>query len=134
MQRYLAEFAPIQVGLTCRQPADQVAGEELGAQVPQELTDLVHQRPTDRIFTCHFLDNQAPGILAGLQGFRQQVLQIEYLDPALLHTRHKLVVLPLGTLQPQHSIEEQIVMVRRCEPLQAQFRPVHNHLAQFTNL
>ena len=75
-----------------------------------------------------------PRLLAGAQGLGQQVPQEVHLDAALAHLRHELVVLVLGALDPEHVVEQQVVVVRRREPLQAQLRPVHHHLAQRAHL
>ena len=48
--------------------------------------------------------------------------------------RDELVVLVLGPLDPQHVVEQQLVVVRRREPLQAEVRTVDHHLAQLAHL
>ena len=43
---------------------------------------------------------------------------------------HELVVLVLRPLDPEHVVEEQVVMVRRRQPLEAELRAVDHHLAE----
>ena len=64
----------------------------------------------------------------------KQVLDVEDLDPALAHARHELVVLPLRALHPQHVVEQQLVVVVRGEPLQAELGPVDDDLPQLADL
>ena len=61
MQRNLAEFSPVQVGLAGRQAADQVGCQRFGRQAPQEIPDLLHQRPADVEVVNYRLDDPAAG-------------------------------------------------------------------------
>ena len=45
----------------------------------------------------------------------------------------KLVVLPLGALDPQDVVEQQVVVVGRGQALEAEIRPVHDHLAELAD-
>ena len=54
--------------------------------------------------------------------------------PALAHPRDELVVLVLRPLDPQHVVEQQVVVVGRGQPLEAELRPVDHHLAQLADL
>jgi hypothetical protein len=47
---------------------------------------------------------------------------------------HELVVLVLGALDPQHVVEQQLVVVGGGQPLEAELGPMDHHLAQPTNL
>ena len=58
---------------------------------------------------------RSPGVIARGQCLAKQVLDVEDLDAALAHTGHELVVLPLGALDPEHVVEEQLVVVGRRE-------------------
>ena len=68
------------------------------------------------------------------QRLGQEVDQEEDLDAPLPHPRHEHVVLVLGTLDPEHVVEQQAVVVRGCEPLQAQLGAVDHHLAEPAHL
>ena len=59
------------------------------------------------------LDEPAADVLAGGERLGQQVLDVEHLDAALAHPGDELVVLPLGALDPQDVVEEELVVVGR---------------------
>ena len=80
------------------------------------------------------LDQPPPALVAGRQRLGQQVAQVEHLDAPLAHAGHELVVLVLGALHPEHVVEQQVVVVRRGQPLEAEFRAVHHHLAELAHL
>ena len=71
--------------------------------------------------------------VAGSQRLAQQVQEEEHLHPAFAHGRDELVVLPLGAFHPQHVVEQQVVVIRRGQPLEAELRPMHDHLAQLAD-
>ena len=52
-------------------------------------------------------------LVAGRERLGEQVLEQEDLDAALAHPGDELVVLVLGALDPQHVVEEQVVVVGR---------------------
>ena len=108
-------------------------GQQVRLHSPQELAHLVHQRPADGVLGGHPLDHLAPRFVAGGQRLAQQILEEEHLHTAPAHGRDKLVVLPLSALDPQHIVEQQVVVIRRGQPLEAELRPVHNHLAQLAD-
>ena len=56
-------------------------------------------------------------LVAGRERLGQQVLQQEDLDAALAHPGDELVVLVLRPLDPEHVVEQQLVVVRRGQPL-----------------
>ena len=58
---------------------------------------------------------------------------VVHLDAPVTHGFHKLVVLPLGALHPQHIIKQQIVVVAGGQALQAEIRPVNDDLAQLAD-
>ena len=45
----------------------------------------------------------------------------------------KLVVLPLGALDPQDIVEQQVVVVGRGQAFEAEIRPVNDHLAELAD-
>jgi hypothetical protein len=46
----------------------------------------------------------------------------------------KRIVFHDGPVNPEHIIEQEIIMVRRCQPPQTEIRAVHHDLAKFSNL
>ena len=64
----------------------------------------------------------------------QQVLDVQHLDAALAHPRDELVVLPLRALDPQDVVEQQLVVVARRQPLEAEVRPMDDDLAELADL
>ena len=58
----------------------------------------------------------------------------EHLDAARPHLGDELVVLVLRPLDPQDVVEQQVVVVRRRQPLEAQVRAVDHDLAQLADL
>ena len=110
----VAETAPRSspASATVRPPIRWVArsvGREPGEQRPH----LVDERPAHRVLGGHELDQPQPRLVAGRQRLGQQVRQQEHLDAAGAHLGDELVVLLLGPLDPQHVVEEQLVVVRR---------------------
>ena len=93
-----------------------------GVIPPAARADLVDQRQADGVLRRDQLDQPPAALVAGGQRLGEQVLQQEDLDPALAHPGHELVVLVLRPLDPQHVVEQQLVVVGRREPLQAQLR------------
>ncbi len=100
----------------------------------QSRADLVHQREADGVLRRDELDQPLPRLVAGGERLGEQVLQQEDLDAALAHPGDELVVLVLRALDPQHVVEQQVVVVGRGQPLEAQLRPVDHHLAQPSDL
>ena len=129
------ESAEVEAGLRDRQATDQVRGERAPAPSPHS-TDahLVDQREADRELRGGHLDQPAPPLVAGRERLPEQVLEQEHLDTTLAHPRHELVVLVLRALDPQHVVEQQVVVVRRGQPLQAELGPVHHHLPEPAHL
>ena len=46
-------------------------------------------------------------------------MDVKDIDAARAHECHELVVLLLGTLDPEHVVKQQLIMVVRREPLNA---------------
>ena len=67
-------------------------------------------------------------LVAGGQRLGQEGLQQEHFHAVLLHPRDELVVLVLSALHPQNVVEQQVVVVARCQPLEAELRTVDHHL------
>jgi hypothetical protein len=111
-----------------------VPGKLVGLHVPQHGADLVDQRHPDGVLRRRQLDQPAAGLVAGRQRLGEEVAEQEDLHPTLAHPGHELVVLVLGALDPQHVVEQQLVVVGRGQPLEAELGPVHHHLAQPTDL
>ena len=68
--------------------------------------------------------------VTGGQGFGQQILNVVHLGAAAAQDLDKCVVLALRLLDPEHVVEEQIVVVARRQSLQTQLGPVNDDLAQ----
>ena len=77
---------------------------------------------------------RSPRLVAGGQRLAQQVLDVQDLDAALAHPRDELVVLPLRPLDPQDVVEQQLVVVARGQPLEAEVRPMDDDLAELADL
>jgi len=120
--------------LAAFQPADQVRGHLLAVPRRQLGADGVHERRTH----CQVVNGSLGRVLAclraGVERLREQVLVVEHLDAALAHHRDERVVLPLCLMHPQHVVVQQLVLVVRRQPHQAQLRPVHDHLPQPADL
>ena len=99
--------------LGSRQAADQMLGQHIGLQFPQELAHLVHQRPAHGVLGGDQVDDILTGFVGGRQRFAKQIQVQVDLDAAIAHGLDKLVVLPLGALHPQHIVEQQLVMIGR---------------------
>ena len=66
--------------------------------------------------------------------FREQVEDVEYFHAVGTQDLHKLVVLHLGAFHPQDIVEQEFGAVGRGKALQAQFWPVNEHFAEFSDL
>ena len=64
----------------------------------------------------------------------EQVLDVQHLDAPLAHPRDELVVLPLRPLDPQDVVEQQLVVIARRQPLEAEVRPMDDDLAELADL
>ena len=118
-----------------REAADQVVGQLVRRHVATAPA-APRRRATSRPCTRTPTSSISSGVAFVGRGQRlgEQVAEVGDLDAALAHPRHELVVLVLRALHPQHVVEEQLVVVRRCQPLQAELRPVHHHLPQLADL
>ena len=105
-----------------------------GFMSAERRADLVDQRQPDGVLRRGELDQPLPASVAGGERLGEQVLEQEHLDAALAHPGDELVVLVLRALDPQHVVEQQVVVVGRGQPLQAELRPVDHHLAQPSDL
>ena len=95
---------------------------------------LVDEAGADDVLGCHELNQALPSLVAGREGLRQQVLHVVDLDAALPHPGDELVVLPLGPLDPEHVVEQQLVVIAGREALQAELRSMDDDLAQLPDL
>ncbi|HZL95156.1 MAG TPA: hypothetical protein VFB99_15985 [Vicinamibacterales bacterium] len=50
------------------------------------------------------------------------------------HLLDELIVLVLGSLDPEDVVEQQVVVVGGRQSLEAQLRPMHHHLSQLADL
>ena len=127
-------FAEVDPRFLDGQAADEMPRERVRLEVPQDGAGLIDERHADRVLGRRDLDQPLPALVAGGEGLGEQVPEEEHLDAALAHLRDELVVLVLGALDPEDVVEEQLVVVRRREPLEAELRTVHHHLAQLADL
>ena len=109
-------------------------GEHVGRVAAEQLAHRVDQGETDGVLRDDQLDQPLPRGLARRQRLGQQFVEEEHLHAAAAHLRHEPVVFELGPLDPQHVVEEERVVTRRGQSLQAQVRAVDHHLAQFADL
>ena len=58
---------------------------------------------------------------------------VEDLDAARPHGGDKLVMLPLGALDPQDVVEQQVVVIAGCQALETEVWPVDDDFAQLAN-
>ena len=72
--------------------------------------------------------------LGVLEGLREQLVEQQHLDAALAHQVDERVVLLAGAPHPDHVVEQQLVAVRRREPLVGEVGPVHHHRAELPDL
>ncbi len=79
------------------------------------------------------LDDLVTRDIAGSQRFGQEILDVEHLGAPALEHLHEGVVLSLRLLDPEHIVEQQIVVIAWGESLQTQFGPVDDDLAQRPN-
>ena len=64
----------------------------------------------------------------------QQIVHLDDLDPAVAHLLHKVEMVALGGLDPDHVVEQQLVAVARRQPLVGAPRRANHHLAQLADL
>ena len=69
-----------------------------------------------------------------LEGLRQHLVQIQDLDPALLHLQQEVVMVLLGLVHPDHVVEQQIVAVAGREALMGKTGPADHHRPQLADL
>jgi hypothetical protein len=69
-------------------------------------------------------------------GYRRgkQVVHLNDVDAAISHLLHKVEMIALGVLHPQHVIEEQSVAIGGRKPLMSATGRADHDLAQLTNL
>jgi hypothetical protein len=103
-------------------------------KVAEDLPDRLDEADPDDVLRRHEIGQPLTGVLACGDRLAQQVLDVENLDAPLARPRDELVVLSLGPLDPQDVVEEQLVVVARRQPLQAEVRAVDDDLAELADL
>ena len=76
-------------------------------------------------------------VLAGLRdghGLAQQLVEQVHLDAEVAQCLGEGVVLLLGALDPEHVVEQVLVVVGRGQPLQLEVGPVQDRLSQAAHL
>ena len=104
-----------------------------GGKALERGAHIIHQRRADDVLRRDELDQPAASGVVGPERLGQQILDVEHLDAALTHPSDELVVLPLRALDPQDVIEQQLVVVGRGQPPEAEVRPVDDDLAQLAD-
>ena len=69
-----------------------------------------------------------------LERLRQQVVQLEHLDAALLHLQHEVVVILLRLVHPDHVVEQQVVAIAGRQALMGERWPADHHGSQLADL
>ena len=133
-QRGPLELPEVDARLGDREASDQVLRERVGRHVPEGAPDLVNEGDTNRVLGDRDLDQPLPSLLARGQRLREEVLEEVDLDPPLAHLLDEAIVLELRPLDPQHVVEQQLVVVRRGQPLETEIRAMDHHLAQLAHL
>src|SRR6185503_5133577 len=133
-QRSRPDGRQVEPRLRDREAADEVLRERLRPEALQRPAHVLDQAGPHDVLRRDELDEAAPDPGIGGEGFRQQVLDVEDLDVALAQPGDELVVLLLGALDPQHVIEQELVMVPGRQALQAQVRPMDDDLAELADL
>ena len=106
----------------------------VGAISDSTRADLVDHRDADRELRGRDLDEPPTAFITRGQRFAEKVLEQEDLDVAFAHPGDELVVLVLGSFDPEHVVEQQPVVVGGRQPLQAQLGPMDHHLPQPADL
>ena len=130
----LPELPEVDVRLLHGQATDQVLGEHIGRQPPQLVPDRIDEGDADGVLGHRHLDEPLATLVAGGKSSRQQVAEQKDLDAMGAHLFDELVVLVLRPLHPENVVEEQLVVIGRGEPLQAQLGSVNHHLPQLPHL
>ena len=111
------------------QPGRELVGRHLAEPRRERLRE--HRR--------HFLGADAArekpfAGLPVLERLREQLVQEQNLDAAFAHQVDERVVLLPRAAHPDHVVEEELVGVRRREPLVGEVGPVHHHGAEPSDL
>ena len=94
--------------------------EVVGREGAQPLAHRLDEGRADGVRRAHDVDEpEASGVVRG-EGLGEQLLEIEHLHAARAHRGHELVVLPLGALDPEDIVEEELVVVGRGQPAKAE--------------
>ena len=133
-QRRRLQLAQVEPGFADGQAADQMPRERVRRQLAEGLPDRLDEADPDDVLRRDEVGQPLPGVLARAERLAQQVLDVEDLDAPLAHPGDELVVLPLGPLDPQDVVEQQLVVVARRQPLQAEVRAMDDDLAELADL
>ena len=134
-QRRPSQPAEVEAGLGDGEATDEVARQLVGRAWPAGSARTVSTRPMPTVYSCatSSMSRMRASSLGG-QRLAEQVLDVEDLDAALAHAGDELVVLPLGPLDPQDVVEQELVVVARGQALEAQVGPVDDDLPQLADL
>jgi hypothetical protein len=96
-----------------------MASEGVRREGQQAGLHILDEGRADDRCRAHQPDEPVAHRIVGCERLAQQVLDVQDLDPALAHAGDELIVLPLGALDPQDIVEQELVMVGRGQPLEA---------------
>ena len=105
-----------------------------GARADRHGLHVLDEARTDDRLGGHERDDPGASVLAGGQRLGEQIVDVQHLDAPLAHPRDELVVLPLGPLDPQDVVEQELVVVVRGQPLEAEVRPMDDDLTELADL
>ena len=109
-------------------------GQHVRGKLREHSAHIVDQRRTNGEVVDDSFDQLQPGVGTAQQRLGEQILEVKHLDSPLSHHADELVVLPPRPLDPQDIVEQQLVVVCRRQALEAQIRPVDDHLAEAPDL
>ena len=99
-----------------RQAADQRSGQLTVGQAFEIAADLVDEAEPDLV--RHHLIVEDPFLgFRDRHGLGQQIVHFDHLDPAVAHLLHKVEMIALGGLDPDHIVVQQLVAIARRQAL-----------------
>ena len=104
--------------------ADEMDGEPHGRHLIQPGAHDLHGGDPDGVGGDAAVEHELPRLRI-VERRCQQVVQVQHLDPALLHLQHEVVVVLLRLVHPDDVVEQKVVAVAGSEALVRQRRPAN---------